>query len=227
MSYYESCLHCLPEGSDSPSRMALAAKRLGYQGVVICNHTGFEGLFRPDAVREVKGIKVAFGAEVVASNPRMLKSRVAKIRCNYPFVGVHGGSEEINKAACENPDVDVLFHPEEAKKTLSIADARAAKTNQVAIGFDLSPLIRLRGSPRSKWLERADRNLILARKFRLSLIITAGAWSHLDLRGPKDLLALAELAGFARSEAEAALRYAGLVLEMNSRRWAGPGVEIL
>jgi ribonuclease P/MRP protein subunit RPP1 len=227
MSYYESCIHALPEGSDSPSRLALVARRLGYAGIVICSHTGFEKVFRPNAVREVSGIKVAFGVEVVASNPRSLHSRVANARSRFPFVAVHGGSEEMNKAACENPEVDVLIHPEEGRKVLGIAAAKSAQMNQVAIGFDLSPLIRLRGSARSRWLQIVQRNITLARKFDLAITLTTCARSHLDLRGPRDLQALAEAAGFESVEVEEALKFPGRLLELNSRRWAGPGVEIL
>jgi ribonuclease P/MRP protein subunit RPP1 len=227
MNYFESCLHSLPEGSDSPSRLALVARRLGYDGIIICNHIGFEKFFRPDAVNELKGIKVAFGVEVVANNPRSMRSRVAAARGRFPFVAVHGGSEETNKAACEDPEVDVLFHPEEGRRVLGIAAARAAQMNQVAIGFDLRPLIHLRGSSRSRWLEVVQRNLILARKFELPMIITTGSRSHLDIRAPRELRALAEMAGFESCETEEALRYPARVLELNSRRWAGPGVEIL
>ena len=67
---------------------------------------------------------------------------------------------------------------------LGIAAARAAELNQVAIGFDLSPLIRLGRRP-SPLAEAPRRNLELARKFSLTLVITAGARSHLDLGGPE------------------------------------------
>lgn len=227
MTCFESCLHSLPEGSDSPSRLALVARRLGYEGIIICNHTGYEKFLQPSAAREVKGIKVAFGTEVLANNPRALRSRVAQARSRFPFVAVHGGSEDMNRAACEDPEVDVLFHPEEGRKVLGIAAARAAQMNQVAIGFDLRPLIRLRGSSRSRWLEVVQRNLNLARKFDLSMTITTGSRSRLDLRAPMELRALAEIAGFESHETEEALRYPARVLELNSRRWAGPGVEIL
>jgi ribonuclease P/MRP protein subunit RPP1 len=227
MNYFESCLHCLPEGRDSPSRLALAARRLGYGGIIICNHTGFENLFRPEAALDVKGIKVIFGAEVMAANPKILRSRVASARAKFPFVTVHGGSEEMNKAACEDQDVDVLVHPEEGRRALSVTAARAASHNQVAIGFDLGPLIRLRGAARSRWLQVVEKNLDLARKFDLSMTITTGPRSHLDLRAPRDLMALAEVAGFESSEADEALRLPGMIYELNRRAWAGPGVEII
>jgi ribonuclease P/MRP protein subunit RPP1 len=225
MSYYE-CLKALPEGSDSASRLALAARRLGYQGLIICNAEP-EKIFRPDAASRVTGIDVAFGAEVTAANPRILKSRISSLRSRIPFILVFGCSDEIIRAACEDPSVDVLVHMDERRRPLGIAAARAAEQNQVAIGFDLSPLIRLRGSYRARWLDIQRRNIELVRKFGLSTIITANARSHLDLRSPRDLMALAEVAGFEHSEARDALELPGRLLALNMRNWLGPGVELL
>jgi ribonuclease P/MRP protein subunit RPP1 len=225
MSYYE-CLKALPEGSDSASRLALAARRLGYQGLIICNAEP-EKIFRPDAASRVTGIDVAFGAEVTAANSRVLKSRISSLRSHFPYILVNGCSDEMIRAACENPSVDVLMHMDERRRPLGIAAARAAEQNQVAVGFDLSPLIRLRGSYRARWLDIQRRNIELVRKFDLSVIITANARSHMDLRSPRDLMALAEVAGFEPSEARAALELPGKLLALNKRSWLGPGVELL
>ncbi|OQB28145.1 MAG: Ribonuclease P protein component 3 [Euryarchaeota archaeon ADurb.Bin190] len=97
----------------------------------------------------------------------------------------------------------------------------------MAIGFDLSPLIHLRGQARSRWMEALRHNLDLVRKFHLRPAITAGAASHLELRSPRELMALAGVAGFEADEAWEALRLPGRLLELNRRRWAGPGVEVL
>jgi len=226
MSFYEWDIRALPEGSDSPSRLGLAAKHLGYGGIIICN-TDPGNIFMPDASERIKGISISFGARVVANTPRSMISRVDGLRPKYPFIVVCGGSKEINRAACENPNVDVLLHPGTGKHILEISSARAAKLNQVAIGIDLSPLIRLRGGSRSKWLEVLRRSLDLIRKFDLDTMITAGCRSHLDLRAPRDLIALAEIAGFETSEAERAMCLPAKILDLNMRSWIVPGVELL
>ncbi len=227
MSFMSFCefLKAFPEGADSPSRLALAAKRLGYQGIIICNEDP-RSVFRIEAAEKVKGISVALGAEVTAQNARALRSRVLALRAKYPLIAVHGETEELIRAACEDANVDVLLLGA-VWRPLGIAQARAAEQNQIAIGFDLSPLIRLRGSSRSRWMEVTGRSLELARKFGLSMVITAGARSHLDLRSPRDLVALAEVVGFERSEAEEALNLPGRLLALNRRNWIGPGVELL
>jgi ribonuclease P/MRP protein subunit RPP1 len=225
MNFYE-CVKAYPEGSSSASRMALTARNLGYKGIIICNCDPTRILMLPEA-EMVKGIEIAVGAEVVASNVRALKSRIGALRTRYPFLVVHGVTDEAVHIAGEDPNVDLLVYPCEVRRPLSIATAKAAQLNQVSIGFDLSPLIHLRGSPRARWLEAVSRNLQLVRKFELSSIITTGSKSHLDLRSPRDLAALAEVAGFLPDEAEAALSRHGMLLAQNRRHWVGPGVELL
>jgi len=186
-------------------------------------------IFRFDAAHRIKGIGVTIGVEVAADHPRTLKSRVASLRTRYPFLMVHGKTEELIRAACEDANVDVLLHPcsHDLKRTLGIATARAAQHNQVAIGFDLRPLLLLRGMARARWMEAARRNLQVARKFELPLVITGGARSHLDIRAPRDLMAMARLVGFETGEALDALKLPARLAELNKRKWAGPGVELL
>jgi ribonuclease P/MRP protein subunit RPP1 len=131
------------------------------------------------------------------------------------------------RAACEDPNMDLMLLRPELRRPLGIVSAKAAKQNQVAIGFDISPLVRWRGSARSRWLENLRRSLELSRKFDLALAITMGARSHLDMRSPRDLAALAEVAGFEPHEAEAALELPGKLVKLNERNWLGPGVELL
>ncbi len=225
MSFYE-CLRAFPEGAASASRMALTAKALGYQGIIICNSEPGR-IFMPQAAEKIRGIEVAIGAEVTASGSKALKSRISALRARYPFIVVRAGSEETIRVASEDPNVDLLMYPCEVRRTLAIATARAAKLNQVSIGFDLRPLAILRGSVRSRWLQAVRRNLQLVRKFELHPVITANAVSHLDIHSPRDLIAMAEVAGFEPDEAKEALRRPGILLALNRRKWVSPGVELL
>jgi len=225
MSFFE-CLNAFPEGSASASRMALTAKGLGYQGIIICNQEPNK-IFMPHAIEMIKGIEVAIGVEVTASGSKALKSRISALRARYPFLVVRAGTEETIRVASEDPNVDLLMHPCDVRRSLAIATARAARLNQICIGFDLSPLVILRGSSRSRWLEGVRRNLQLVRKFELHPVITASAKSHLDLHSPRDLVAMAQVAGFEPDEAKEALRRPGILLSLNRRKWMGPGVELL
>ncbi|HNX39904.1 MAG TPA: RNase P subunit p30 family protein [Methanothrix sp.] len=250
MSYYE-IVRAFPESSASASRLALTARQLGYRGIIICNSDPGR-IFGLQAAQMIKGIEVIVGAEVgragmgasrsgsgadaSAAGPgrpsshngaRAIKSRVASLRPKYPFLAVQGSSDETVRAAAEDPNVDMLHHPCESRRPLNIATARAARDNCLAVGFDLSPMIHLRGSSRARWMQSLRHNLDLAGKFRLTIMITMGASSHLDLRSPRDILALAEAAGFDPAAAEEALTQPGRIVNLNRRKWLGPGVELL
>ncbi|MGC9515265.1 RNase P subunit p30 family protein [Methanocrinis sp.] len=227
MNYYECNLHALPDGSDSPSRMALAAKRLGYSGIVITNHTAAGRPFGFDAAKLVRGIEVVMGSEIVATSQRALHARAASLREGSDFIAVHGGDEKINRAACEDPNVDLLAHPHQGRAGIGVAAAKAARDNQVAICLALSPMIRLRGTSRIRWMEAVKRDLDLVRKFDLNLMISTGARSHLDLRSPRDLVALTALLGLERERTVEALALPGSIIDLNRRRWASVGVEVL
>jgi ribonuclease P/MRP protein subunit RPP1 len=225
MSFFE-ILKAFPEGSDSASRLALAAKRLGYHGIMICNEAP-DRLFRPDAAQQIKGVDVILGAEVFASNPRALRSRISSLRSRYPLLVFSGYSEDMARAACEDPNLDLLILRPELRRPLGIVSAKSAGQNQVAIGFDMSPLVQWRGSARSRWIENVRRSLELSRKFDLKMAITMCARSHLDLRSPRDLAALAEVAGFESYETKEALKLPRVLFGRNNRKWLSPGVELL
>jgi len=227
MSYYACNLHAIPDGSDSPSRLALFARRLGYFGIVICNHYGLDNAFYPEASKNIEKMDVAWGIEVVSADIKALKNQISSTRGRVDFLSVHGGTEGVNRAACEDPKVDMLAHPDSRGQSLSIAAVRAAFQNEVAIGFDLRPMIQLRGSQRSKWFTVFRRNLELARKFDLKMILTTDARSHLDLRAPREMIALAKVAGMEENEAIEALIYPQKIIDLNRKRWAAPGVELL
>jgi len=227
MNFYECNLHALPDGSDSASRLALAAKRLGYSGIIITNHTTTGRPFGFDASKLVREIEVAFGIEIVTNNQRTLHAKAASLRDGYDFIAVHGGDEKINRAACEDPNVDLLAHPHEGRSGIGVAAAKAARDNQVAIALDLGPVTRLRGGSRVRWMEVVRRDLNLIEKFDLNLMISTGARSHLDLRSPRDLVALAALLGVERERAVEALALPESIIDLNRRRWASVGVEIL
>ncbi|OPY49989.1 MAG: Ribonuclease P protein component 3 [Methanosaeta sp. PtaU1.Bin055] len=227
MRSYEPNLHSLPDGSSSASRLALAAKRLGYSGIIITNHTTSGWPLGVEAARLVGGIEVAIGAEIVASDQRSLHSKATSLRDRAVFLAVHGGDEKINRAACEDPNVDLLAHPHRGRAGIGVAGAKAARDNQVAIALDLSSMIILRGPARMRWMETVRRDLNLIEKFDLPLMMTTGARSHLDLRSPRDLTALAGLLGLDRERALEALALPESILDLNRRRWTSVGVELV
>ena len=144
---------------------------------------------------------------------------------------VHGGSENVNRAALENPKVDILNHPAFDKSSgLNQVLAKAAAENNVAIGLTLRSLLHSRGPRRVRLLSDLRANLDLARKYDVSLVLSSDAMSCFDLRSPMDALALAEVCGLEEDEALEAMTT--VPERIISRNRLGPGyiregVEVL
>lgn len=214
----------MPQGSSSPSRMALVARRLGFSGIIVMSINGSGDLQWLEAAQRIGGITVSSGVEVVSKDPRSLKGRISSLRDRYHFLAVHATSEPLFREAFADPRVDLVVN---SGFRLTVPPARSAKRNQVALAIDLQPMIRLRGISRSRWLDLQRYNVRVARKFGIKMMLTVSPRSHLDLRAPRDMIAMAQILGISREEALEALRLPGRILDMNRRRWASPGVEVL
>ena len=151
----------------------------------------------------------------------------------YPIVClsailVFGGDPEINRAACETPEVDVLAHPELGENNgLDHVMARKAKENGVAIEFNFRQLLVNYKKSRSECFSRMLENAKLVKKYRTPFVLTSGALSPWDLRGPPELASFGRLLGFSDPEIRKALE-GGRIAENRKRLgsgWIMPGVE--
>ncbi|MGB9928617.1 MAG: ribonuclease P protein component 3 [Methanosarcina sp.] len=152
------------------------------------------------------GFDIFKGIELVEENPSKLQGLIGKFRKTVDVLIVHGGSENINRAALENPRVDILNHPAFEKSSgLNQVLAKTAAENNVAIGLSLRPILHSRGSRRIHLLSDLRVNLDLARKYDVPFILLSDAMSCFDLRAPMEALAVAEVCGLEEAEALGAI----------------------
>jgi ribonuclease P/MRP protein subunit RPP1 len=202
-AYVDIGIHAFPEGADTPKRLNLSAYRLGYSQIVVTTHSPHWSQF-PDS-------SLPLGVEIVAATVRDLRKKIAFFRDMTTIVSVHGGDERINRAACKDDRVDVLMHPERGKYSgINQVTAKLAEKNEVALGVSLDFFWKTEELERSRLLAFQRRNVSLCQKFGVQVIITSNAYSHLDLRAPRQLKALAGLLLLTDREAEIALSKAPL-----------------
>jgi len=171
-AFYDLCVHAYPEGGSTVSRMALAAKGLGYSGICVANHQDF--IVEPDFPGVISGV------EVVAKNSNDLRRQVDRYRGKVRVLAVHGGDPAINRAACEDDRVDILLHPPDGKTSgINHILAKLAADKRVAIGFELLPIICSRGGSRVRTLSNYRTNLALAKSTRA---VVRGVRRHVTLR---------------------------------------------
>jgi len=202
--FYDLCLRA-PEAMEK-------AGELGFSGVGII--LGFEkGVFEKiSSLRKSLGKPAAFGVEIKAG----VKSKAKDIRKNVELIAGEG------RPALETNEVDIAFCEE-----VDYVMARIAKRNNVAIAFSLHPIIHSSKRGRGELLSRYFNAAKLIRKYKAPFLLTSGAVSKWDLRGPSDLIAFGKVLGFNQKDCERAL--SGRILKENRKRlggkWIIPGVE--
>ncbi len=201
--FYDLNVHSIPDGKNTPQQMAALAKHLGYTGIAITNHSSTES--KPTGF-ESNGFETFRGIEIVSNNPSKLHGLIGKYRQNVDVLTIHGGNESINRAAVENRNVDILAHlPTPKDSGLNHILAKSASANNVAIEFNLDFIFKGHGGRRVHTLSHFRKNVEIARKFDVPMILTSNAVSYFDLRAPREMIALAGLFGMEKNEAISAI----------------------
>lgn len=188
--------------------LAREAYRLGYNGIALIQSSNN---YRKDLWDDINEIdpefKIFSGVEIYARNNQDLKKKINKFRDREDVLIVNGGNLKINRAACEDPRVDIIANPYKNRRDSGINHvlARKAAENEVAIELSINPLIKTRLSLRAKLLSYFRQIIKLYRKFEFPVIISSNAHSSYDLRTPYDIITLARCFGMTAVEAENSL----------------------
>ena len=229
--FFDFNLHAYPESSTSDAQFCEVAKRYGYTGIAITNHSDHRG-DRQNKINSktssLSDFMVFYGVEII-SDVSNLKDLIKKYRKKVSVLCVHGGDERINRIACEDSRVDVLCHPEcHDKCGLNHILARSAAKNNVAIEFNIGSIIQRRSGSRSRLLSFMSKNLMLVRKYNVPAIITSNAHSIYELRAPREMMALASLFGMTKEEAHSGLSESPKnIIEQNKKNLIMDGVEVI
>ncbi len=156
-----------------------------------------------EAARGLGDLEVLVGAEIVVDEPQKLRGLVEYYREVSDILMVKGGDPRINRAAVENPRVDVLTSVHKSEKGLGIDHvmARFAHARNVAFEVPFYPLVHTRGRQRSIVLSNLRRVIALARHYGAPVVVTSGAWTEWDIRTGKELASLGTLLGMSLPDA--------------------------
>jgi ribonuclease P/MRP protein subunit RPP1 len=222
---YEA-VHAHPDGAATAARFAATAAGTGYDGVVIRARDA-----APDypAVREASGVDVVDAVEVVAPDPERAGGAVGGLRPDHTLVCVRGGTDRLNRFAVEQERVDVLTRPMAGDGDVNHVLANCAAANGVRIEFDFGPALRTTGGERVRALRDLRKLRELVADADAPFVVSANPASHLELRAPRELVAVGEAIGFDAEMVRAGLREWGELAERNRHRrsdsFVEPGVE--
>lgn len=225
---YEA-VHAIPEGDSTVARLAVTAREYGFEGVVVRNHTDARADYDADRIRAACGVDVVEGVEIRADEPDQVSGHLANLRPKYTLVALHGGTDRLNRFAVEHERIDVLAHPMADGGDFNHVLAKAAARNGVRVEFNLRRVLRAEGGRRVRALQGLSKLRTLVEKYDVPYVVSADPFSHLQVRAPRELVAVGEAIGFDAGEIEAGLVEWGRLAERNRDRLSDefiqPGVE--
>ena len=225
-SPYEAA-YAHPDGDATAARLTQTARRYGYDGIVIRTR---EADFDPEGLRERYGVDVVPAVEVVADEPSSASGAVGNFRPDFPLVLVRGGTDALNRFAVEQDRVDVLAAPLSGDGGFNHVLAKAAATHGTRVEFDLGPALRESGGTRVRALGGLRKLREIVGHYDAPYVVSARPTSHLELRTPRELVALGSELGFDESWLRAGLAEWGRLAARNRERlsaeFISPGVRV-
>jgi ribonuclease P/MRP protein subunit RPP1 len=219
-----------PTGPTTPDRFALTVGRAGFDGVVVIGDQADLPEVDAAALTDRHGIDVALGVEIDADSKAAASGAIGNWRPKATVLTLRGGTPELNRFAVESPRVDVLAAPLSGEGDMNHVMARAAADNGVAVEVDLSRVLRASGGTRVRAVAGLRKLHDLLQDADAPFVVTAGARSHLEVRGPRELIAVGEQIGFERAEIEAGLHRWGEIVERTRTRRdpdaVAPGIHV-
>lgn len=221
---YEA-VHVYPDGESTASRVARTAARYGYEGIVVRARDATPDY---DALSAAE-IDVVDGIEVVADNPDRASGGIGNYRPKTTLLLVRGGTNALNRFAVEQERVDVLTQPMSNEGNFNHVLAKAARDNGVRVEFDFGPVLRLDGGHRVQAIRKLRKLRELVDYYDTPYVVSATPGSHLQLRAPRELVAVGETIGFSAEQVRAGLAEWDRLADRNRRRtsesFISPGVE--
>ena len=223
-----------PVGDTTVARYAYTAGEYGFDGIVIRagGEPEPEGTLSPldtETVAAETAIDVATGFEIDADSPGAASGTLDRVRSDHDVVTVRGGTAALNRFAVEQNRVDVLAAPMRQDGDLNHVLARAANDHNTRIEVNLGPVLRTAGGERVRHLQRLRKLRELVDYYDAPVVVSARPASGLELRAPRELVAVGEAIGFDPATVRAGLAEWGVIVRESRRRrsdsFIAPGVQ--
>ena len=179
-----------------------------------------------DIVKEAisKGFETAFlikedDGDIILIRAREraeLRNKIMNAKKLGKAIAVLGDNDDVNRFAAESK-INLFLSPEFIRRTdfpdyrnsgLNQVLCKKAKENNVAIAFNFSDILNLKGEVRALRLGRMMQNVKLCRKFKVTMVIATFANEESELRTPKELMDFGISIGMTAEDSRKALNWA-------------------
>jgi RNase P/RNase MRP subunit p30 len=162
------------------------------------------------------GVDFASRTDLSPSNPKDLIRVLRRVRKKFEIIGVFCHSQTVAKCAAKDSRVDLLNFPVESHFVFGRYSAHFTTPVCAALEIDVINITRFQGVERARIIGKLSRQLGVAKKLRIPIVISSGAMSWNAMRGPMDMATLVSLLGLdLQSAIEATSTSPMLILTRN------------
>jgi ribonuclease P/MRP protein subunit RPP1 len=180
-------LHLKPSTPEQAKEMALLASQLGYKHIASTKPTADPG----------ERITTATRIDIDAKRSRELLEVLKRSRRRYDVVAVRCLSKEVARQAAKDDRVDILLFPDDPtqRKQNWLDHHEAGLIDGTGRAYEVNASDLLATSPTrlSKVITQIKRDLAVASRHDIPVVLSSGASTPLAMREPKALTALATL----------------------------------
>lgn len=217
-------------------RMVNKAAALGYGLVAV----PFAPEVRADEVAGLRSVCSEAGVDFASRvdlRPRTqneLMRQVRRLRRKFEVVCVSCENKAVARQAAKDRRVDLLSFPllDFRRRFFDRAEAELASSSLAALEVDVKPLLVLEGPVRVRLLSSLQREVAIAKKFHVPVVVSSGVSKELLLRKPREMAALSFLFGLDEvSGLDAVSQSAKVIVERNREKlssgFVAPGVRVV
>lgn len=184
--------HVIPPLDESTIEgMVSVASKLGTSTLGVT----FDGGSKKETIKNVERICNEHGVDLVTRIDITVPTRahllreLGKVRRRFELVGVACVNESVAHAAAKDRRVDIIDFP--GNRSLTNGVAELASRGMTAFEINACEIIGLRGFPRIRLLSKLRREVKIAERHGVPIVLSSGARDRFMLRAPRDLAFLA------------------------------------
>ena len=232
-------LHLCPsfeENFGNVRRFVEKAFKLGYRlvGISLPAHVSEEEVRNLRKFCQEVGVDLATRIDLKPRTRGELIQLLRRLRRKFEIICVSCLSKPVARQAAKDRRVDILSFPalDLRKRYFDEAEAELASNALASLEIDMAPLLSLRGVPRIRLISCLRKEVSIAEKFKVPIIISSGAKDIHLMRRPREYAALATLFDMESSRALVSLSETPLDIvnrnrEKLSPNYVAPGIRII
>lgn len=177
--------------------MVKRSSDLGYRSVAMSLPPNIlrEKIHKLKTICEKVGVDLVTRVDFVPKTSRELLRNLRRFRRKFEIISVICNSKSVARQAAKDRRVDLLAFSTgfPRRRFFDNAEAELASKAEGALEIDMASILFLTGFPRIRFLSSLRKEVTIAEKSKVPIVISSGATDVSLLRGPHDYAALATL----------------------------------